>query len=187
VRARRQALGVAALAAGALAAGVLVWGARVGAPERGAAGPRGGAARGAEGRATVIEAAPDGAPRKERPAAGAPDPVPVDQALAEHAAVAAPAWRAAADILAHSPHPELQDLAVGFATRLDAAARGLDAPTRQELVNEERQLLHFLKTRYAGLEPLERALAPAERSLDRLQAAQAADGVGPSPRPPGAP
>jgi hypothetical protein len=112
--------------------------------------------------------------------------VPVDEALVDHAIAAAPAWRAAADILAHSPHPELQELARGFAARLEDAARGIDAPARQELVNEERQLLHFLKTRYAGLTPLERALAPAEESLDRLQAAQAAEGLGPSPRPAGA-
>lgn len=113
-----------------------------------------------------------------------PRPLPeVDRVLHEHAQEAAPRWSRAAEILVHSPHPELAELAGAMAARLDAAAvAGLDAAHRQELVNEERQLLHFLRQRYAGYEPLERPLERIDASLQELEATAAEPVASPDPR-----
>jgi hypothetical protein len=107
----------------------------------------------------------------------------VDQVLGEHAREAGPRWSRAADTLEHSPHPELAELARGMAGRLDAAAvAGLDAAHRQELVNEERQLLHFLRQRYDGYTPLERPLDRIDQSLRELEAVAAEPVASPDPR-----
>lgn len=143
------------------------------------------------------QARPAGADEVPRPGGGepplggasqpAPDGVPVpsivDQALSEHAQEAAPRWHRAAELLEHSPHPELSELARGMAGRLHAAAEsGLDAAHRQELVNEERQLLHFLRQRYDGYIPLERPLDRIDQSLQELEAVTTEPVASPDPR-----
>jgi uncharacterized protein with von Willebrand factor type A (vWA) domain len=55
------------------------------------------------------------------------------------------------------------------------------APIRQELINEERQLIEALRQRYEGVPPLMRLLDDLDADLQRVQD-QVVE-VGPSPDP----
>ncbi len=123
------------------------------------------------------------APAPAAPEAPLPDPPRVDEVLRSHAELAAPRWQGAADLLVHSPHPEFAELAGAMAARLHEAEAGLPAGRRQELINEERQLLHFLRQRYAGFEPLERPLDRIDRSLADLEAVPVDVVASPKPVP----
>lgn len=141
---------------------------------------------------SVVERAPDrprvasdapgrgaeGAPAPRTP----PPPAVVDAALQDHAKAAAPRWRRAASILAHSDQAHLPVLAASFAERMDEAAEGLPPDRRQELVAEERQLLNHLRARYEGFAPLMAELDALDESLGALEALGAEPVASPPPR-----
>ncbi len=106
----------------------------------------------------------------------------IDAALVEHAKRAGPRWRRTAKVLAVAIPADYEELAHDMAARVDAAAKtGLDAPHRQELINEERQLVEHLRRRYEGIPEIVDEMDALEADLAALESIPVV--VGPSPDP----
>ncbi len=131
---------------------------------------------------------PRGAPGEAAPArsdSSPPDqPKNIDVALQEHATRAVPRWERVHEILGHSKQADFIELADYVTLRLkEARDQGLEAPYRQELMNEERQLVTTLRARYADFEPLRVELDALDSDLKELEAVPFEPVASPPPGP----
>jgi hypothetical protein len=131
---------------------------------------------------------PRGAPTEPAPARfGAQSPEQakdIDIALRDHAIRAVPRWERVHEILGHSNQPDFIELADYVTLRLkEARDQGLAPPYRQELMNEERQLLTTLRTRYADFEPLTVELDALDADLQELEGVPFQPVASPPPGP----
>lgn len=67
-------------------------------------------------------------------------------------------------LLSQSDQPDLRDVSAALVARMsDAGVAPLAETDQRDLIAEERQLVNFLRQRYAGFTPL-------ESELDRIEA-----------------
>lgn len=109
-------------------------------------------------------------PEAPDPAAGPTLERPeVDARFADHAAAVRPKWRRVGALLEASDQPDLQGVAVEIEGRLGrAVTEDWPRADRADLVHEQRQLVTFLRQRYAGFGPLEGPLADIDAELTRM-------------------
>lgn len=128
---------------------------------------------------TPVRSAPAAGPAERAPGVlpEAPDPADgptlerpeVDARFAEHADAVRPRWRRVGAVLQGSDQPELQGVAVDIEARLTRAVEeGWPSADRADLVHEQRQLVMFLRQRYAGFEPLEAPLDAIDQELTTM-------------------
>ncbi len=109
------------------------------------------------------------------------EPTAVQAAFSDHAQRAAVQWSRSVAILEQGDPPLFAEIALQLARRMAAVTPATPAPTRQELINEERQLIEALRRRYEGIPTLMQILDELDTDLQHVQ--DQVTEVGPSPAP----
>ena len=108
-------------------------------------------------------------------------PTPDQVAFSEHARRAEVRWEDSVAVLSHAESSDFAEVAAQLARRMAVVGPTTPAPVRQELINEERQLIDVLQRRYTGVPPLMRIVNDLDADLQAVQ--DNIRSVGPSPDP----